>query len=307
MDRLYKAQTRFLFHAHIKIKISAFFDNAVFDELFSLLEDIDRKYNSYQSGSFIDQINRYSGSFVDVDNVTVEILSQVIELSNVIGGAYDITIMPLIRLWGFYKSEGCKVPSRNEIESALRLIDYKRIEIDGNKVRIGKGQEIITGSFLKAYAIDQLRLRMKNMGISDAIINAGGSTIYGMNDEAHPFFGINVRHPDTEGLMFEMEVSNECYSTSSQAKTFVDVGGQKYGHILNALTGYPSLNKQLGLVSENCMLGDIVSTGLFNESTESFVEKMKRLSCLYDLKGYLMDADGVVTYSDHFTNKIVSK
>lgn len=301
MNRLYKAQTRFLFHAHIKIKISAFYDDSVFDELFAVLEEVDKKYNSYQPGSYIDQINKHSGNWIDVDDETVKILKQVIALSDFFAGEYEITIMPLIRLWGFYKESQRRVPSQKEIDDVRGLIDYKKIEIVSNRVRIAKGQEIITGSFIKAYAVDKLIEKMQSIGISDAIINAGGSTIRTLNNESHSSWEVIVRDPASKDLLFNLKLSNECYSTSSQSETFVDIDGRKYGHILSPLTGYPSCNKQLGIVSDSCMVGDIVSTGLFNETVEGFQNKMELLSKYYKVAGYIIDENGNITCSEKFS------
>ena len=214
---------------------------------------------------------------------------------------YDITIMPLIRLWGFYKEDQLKIPSRQEIEEAKQLIDYRRIEIVNNRVKIAKGQEIITGSFIKAYAVDKLIEKMKEIGISDAIINAGGSTIYALNDEAHPSWKVTARNPDDESLLFSLNLANCCYSTSSQSKTHINIEGKQYGHILNPVTGYPSRNKQVGIVSDSCMVGDIVSTGLFNETSEGFLEKINSLSQYYKLEGYIMDENGQVTCTEGFS------
>ena len=100
---MYKVQVRFLFHSDIKIKIPEIYDDSVFDDLFGILEEVNKRYNSYSENSYIDKINKNSGHFVKVDIETVEILRKVIHLSKIIGGEYDITIMPLIRLWGFYK------------------------------------------------------------------------------------------------------------------------------------------------------------------------------------------------------------
>lgn len=303
MNLLYKAQTRFLFHAHIKIKISVFYEDSIFDELFDVLEEIDKKYNSYQPGSFIDLINKNSGHFVEVDHETINILQQIIELSGYFNGSYDITIMPLIRLWGFYKENQQKIPKLQEIERIKHLVDYKKIEIKGNKVKIAEGQEIITGSFIKAYAVDQLAQKMIQRGITDAIINAGGSTIKAINNESHPFWQILVREPENEELLFKLNIQNQCYSTSSQAKTFVEINGKKYGHILNPKTGYPSTNKQMGIISDSCMVGDIISTGLFNETKQGFLLKTNLLSQNYNIKGFLIDEDNNITYSKGFSNK----
>lgn len=307
MNLLYKAQTRFLFHAHIKIKISAFYEDDVFGELFAVLQDIDKKYNSYQANSFIDRINKNAGSFVEVDDETIRILKEAIGLSEFFDGEYDITVMPLIRLWGFYKNEQRRIPSLSDIEDVIPSIDYKNIEVDGNRVRIAKGQEIIMGSFIKAYAVDKLAEKMEALGMNDAIINAGGSTIKAINSENHPSWQVVARHPDNEKEMFRLSVSDACYSTSSQAKTFVDIDGNRYGHILSPKTGYPSLNKQVGIVSDNCMVGDIVSTGLFNQTKEGFLTKMNTLSHIYNIEGYLIDKDSNIVYSNGFDKYIISK
>lgn len=300
MELLYKAQTRFLFHSHIKIKLSAFYQESIFDELFAVLEHVDKKYNSYQAGSYFDIINRNSGSFVDVDNETVNILNQAIAISDFFHGTYDITVMPLIRLWGFYKDEQRQIPSIKEIEDVKKLINYRHIEINEKKVRIKKGQEIITGSFIKAYAVDRLTEKMLELGIKDAIINAGGSTIMAINNESHPRWQVMVRHPQTKEVLFKLNIANQAYSTSSQAKTFVTIDGKEYGHILNPITGFPSANKQVGIISDNCMIGDMISTALFNESVEGFLKKIDLLSEYYSIKGFMIDSDNNIIYTQDF-------
>ena len=162
---MYKVQVRFLFHSDIKIKIPEIYDDSVFDDLFGILEEVNKRYNSYSENSYIDKINKNSGHFVKVDIETVEILRKVIHLSKIIGGEYDITIMPLVRLWGFYKQNPV-LPCFEKIKKVKRLVDYKKIIIDKkrNRVKIGKNQEIITGSFIKAYAIEKMVEEMKKLG-----------------------------------------------------------------------------------------------------------------------------------------------
>lgn len=308
MDILYKAQTRFLFHAHIKIKISAFYEDSIFDELFSVLEDVDRQYNSYQAGSYIDKINKHAGDFVEVNNETIEILNQVIQLSDFFDGEYDITIMPLIRLWGFYKKNGLRIPSQSDIEEVKQLVNYHNIEIDDNRVCIAQGQEIITGSFIKAYAIDKLYDKMKSLGINDAIVNAGGSTILAINNESHPAWQILVRDPNDDEPMFDLKIGDSCYSTSSQSKTFVEIDGEHYGHIISPSTGMPLQTKHVGVISNNCLFGDIVSTGLYSQTTEGFLEKMKTLKQFDEsLEGFIIDKNNKLVHTKGFDEYIIGK
>ena len=314
---MYKVQVRFLFHSDIKIKIPEIYDDSIFDKLFGILEDIDEKYNSYSENSYIDKINKNSGHFVKVNDETIEILSKIIHLSKIIGGEYDITIMPLIRLWGFYKQNPI-LPSLDKIKKAKRLVDYKKIIIDKkrNRVKIEKNQEIITGSFIKAYAIEKMVEEMKKIGIKDAIVNAGGSSIIAINE-----WGIIAENPEEEkeimrnekGMpikitqnqytgndeyndLFEIKIKNKSFSTSNQKNTYILINNEKYGHIISPKTGFPSQNKQVGVITENAFFGDIISTGLYNQTPCKFYEIMGKLSKEMEISGFLIDKDGEIFY-----------
>lgn len=297
---LYRVQTRFLFHSHIRIKIPAACGEDQMDSLFDLLESIDRQYNSYQSGSFFDRINKNAGSFVTVDDETVNILRQVKKISAFFDGRYAITVMPLVRLWGFYRDDVRRVPSEAELARVLPLVNDGMIDIDGKKVRIAKGQEIVTGSFIKAYAVDRLLEKMREMKITDAIVNAGGSTMAAVNNAAHAAWQVGVDVPGTDDPLFVADIANCVYSTSAQGDSFVEIGGKRYGHILNPQTGYPSSSKMVGVMTDSAMLGDMVSTGLFNESPAGFLEKMHHLQKDFSIEGFLMDETGKVTRSAGF-------
>ena len=314
---MYKVQVRFLFHSDIKIKIPEIYDDSIFDKLFGILENVDEKYNSYSENSYIDKINKNSGHFVKVNDETIEILSKIIHLSKIIGGEYDITIMPLIRLWGFYKQNPI-LPSLDKIKKVKRLVDYKKIIIDKkrNRVKIEKNQEIITGSFIKAYAIEKIVEEMKKIGIKDAIVNAGGSSIIAINE-----WGIIAENPEEEreilrtekGIpikitqnqyagndeyndLFEIKIKNKSFSTSNQKNTYILINNEKYGHIISPKTGFPSQNKQVGVITKNAFFGDIISTGMYNQTPEKFYKIMGKLSEEMEISGFLIDKDGEIFY-----------
>ena len=322
MEKEYKVQTRFLFHTNIKIKIPDSFENKVFDELFEILEDVNKNYNSYSKNSYIDKINKNNGKFVQVNEETVNLLEKVVHFSEIMNGEYDITIMPLIKLWGFYKENSDKIPENLEIKKIKKLVDYKKIIIDKKnlKVKIDKNQEIITGSFIKAYAIDKAIQKMKELKIDDAIINAGGSSIAAING-----WGIIVENPEPEKKLlknndgkilkitkekyegndeyndlFEIEIKDLTYSTSNQVNTFLEIDGEKYGHIISPKTGFPAKNKQIGIITENAFFGNMISTGLYNQTPKNFHEIIKKLSKEIKIEGYLIDENGEIHYTDGF-------
>ncbi len=322
MEKEYKVQNRFLFHTNIKIKIPDSFENKVFDELFEILEDVNKNYNSYSKNSYIDKINKNNGKFVQVNEETVNLLEKVVHFSEIMNEEYDITIMPLIKLWGFYKENSDKIPENLEIKKIKKLVDYKKIIIDKKnlKVKIDKNQEIITGSFIKAYAIDKAIKRMKELKIDDAIINAGGSSIVAVDE-----WGIIVENPEPEKKLlknddgkilkitkekyegndeyndlFEIEIKDLTYSTSNQVNTFLEIDGEKYGQIISPKTGFPAKNKQIGIITENAFFGDMISTGLYNQTPKNFHEIIKKLSKEIKIEGYLIDENGEIHYTDEF-------
>ena len=328
---MYKVQVRFLFHSDIKIKIPEIYDDSVFDDLFGILEEVNKRYNSYSENSYIDKINKNSGHFVKVDIETIEILRKIIHLSKIIGGEYDITIMPLIKLWGFYKKSDVRIPEKEEIDEIRKLTDYKKIIIDRERkrVKIDAGQEIITGSFIKSYAVDKLVKEMKRRGIDDAIVNAGGSSIVAVNQMPEDEWIINVENPEKENIsekneqgyvthilldsyrekndedLFDIKISDESYCTSNQGNTFVEIDNQKYGHILSPKTGYPGKNRQIGIITKEAFAGDIISTGLYNQSPEKFFEILDRLNREIKVEGYMIDEEGKIHYSKGFFEHII--
>lgn len=195
-------------------------------------------------------------------------------------------------------------------------MDYKKIIIDKKKkrVKIEKSQEIITGSFIKAYAIEKIAQEMRNIGIKDAIVNAGGSSIIAIDK-----WGIIVENPEEEreiirnekGMpvkiaqnkytgddkynkyndLFEIKIKNKSYSTSNQKNTYLLINNKKYGHIISPKTGFPSQNKQVGVITENAFFGDIISTGLYNQTPHKFYEIMEKLSEEMEISGFLIDKE----------------
>lgn len=290
--KYYHSHTEWLFHCHIKVKLPIHCGVNVLEHCFDLLEEVDHRYNSYREGSFFDLINRRAGAFVEVDPVTIQLLSCVKEVSRIVKGNYDVSIMPLLRLWGFYNPESViAVPAAEELHATLERVDYKNIEIEGNAVRIGIGQELITGSFLKAYAVDCVLDYLRSEGVDDALINAGGSTICGVNATDNPEWKVRVSRPlQAEESGEEVSLANACLSLSGQDNNYLLIGDRRYSHILNARTGMPSANLQVMLITRSAFWGDVLATALMASPVEELSDFSKELKRLHPFSGYLTDA-----------------
>lgn len=303
-NKLYQAQIMPLFHANVKVKIPIEYEESIFDEAYAIMEKVDTQYNSYSKGSFFEQINANAGQFTAVDDATIYLLETIKSISEIFDGRYDISIMPLLRLWGFYNGHG-QIPTKQIMDKTLELVNFKQIEIVGNSVRIGHSQELMTGSFIKAFSVDRAVDKLRQRGVSDAIINAGHSTIMALNNDAHPFWRVDVKGSDS-GLdrLFQVRLRNKCYSTSAQIHNHIEVQKKKYGHIFNARTGFASTNRQTGIISDNCFIGDALSTAFFNVTIEEFPKLMKEVQAIYPVEGFLLDGSGNMVFSDHFLENI---
>ncbi|WP_289659430.1 FAD:protein FMN transferase [Flavobacterium panacagri] len=301
VPKQYLAQTRRIFHCNCKIKIPIAFGEQLLEKSFEILEEIDRKYNSYVSGSYFSIINEKRGSWVTVDQDCIEMIRTIHKVSVITKGHYDITCMPLLKLWGFYKENSHKLPKSNELKSALEKVNFRTILTDGLNVKINTNQEIITGSFIKAFAVDKTIEFLKKQGITDAIINAGGSTISALNDADHPSWKINV--PDAfnkDEFKTGLEINSQTFSLSGNVDNHLIIGGKKYGHILNCITGYPAETAQTGVLTKNAFLGDILSTALFTVPAAMLDEVTAELKKHFDFDYFIIDNDNKKTLTECF-------
>ncbi|WP_437919997.1 FAD:protein FMN transferase [Sphingobacterium sp. LRF_L2] len=297
--KTYLSQTRYIFHCHIKVKIPIAFGEEVLANSFQLLETIDKQYNSYQEGSYFHQINQQAGNWVDIDGPTHDMLRTIATVSEATAGAYDISCMPLLRLWGFYRSNPDTVPDDKEIKQALAQVNFGNIRLEHTKVKILQEQELITGSFIKSFAVDKLVKYLRALGLEDFIINAGGSTISGVNDHLHPTWTVQIPDPIAKNNSANRKtvLSNQSFCLSARSINQITLGGQSYGHILNAATGYPSRTLQAGVWCDDAFTADVLSTAIFTVASDILPETIAKLEKSFTFNYFHIDA-----YGRHTTN-----
>lgn len=289
----YIAQTRRLFHCHCKIKLPVCYGESLINQCFEILEKIDTRYNSYQPGSYFDSINRRAGNWVKVDDQCIHLLQTLRLVSELTQGSFDITCMPLLRLWGFYRQVNEDIPSLSELQKTLVKVNYRSVFIDGNEVKINPDQEVITGSFIKAFAVDKVVEFLKEQGVTDAIINAGGSTIMALNDETHPHWHINIPDAFLQGQYSgSITISNQCFSLSGRLNSNLLIKDKTYGHILNSKTGLPAQTAQLGVITQQAFLGDVLSTALFTINNEEAHDTIKKIKEHFDFNYFRIEQNG---------------
>jgi thiamine biosynthesis lipoprotein len=206
---------------------------------------LDRMLSNYRPESEWSRVNRDAGRGpVAVSEELFDLIEQCLAYSRASDGAFDITVGPLMKIWGFYKQDG-RIPHRAEIRQALGRIGWKNIQLDrtGRTVRFLKPIEMDPGGIGKGYAVDRMIAILKKQGVDRALISAGRSSIYGLGAPPSEPRGWRVMIPDPRDrrkTAREVFLRNASMSTSGSTEKFFAVGGKVYSHIMDPRSGYPA-------------------------------------------------------------------
>ncbi len=211
---------------------------------FEELRRLERMLSNYRSDSGWSEVNREAAARpVQVSPDLFDLLWACRSFSRASEGAFDITVGPLMKLWGFYSGSG-RIAGDAEIRATLEHVGYSHVVLDpaNRAVRFARvGIELDPGGIGKGYAVDRMIAVLKRNGIERALVSAAGSSIYALG--APPGAGgwqVRIRAPvksgrDAAGLLLR----DEALSTSGRSGKSFRAGGRIFGHILDPRTGYP--------------------------------------------------------------------
>jgi thiamine biosynthesis lipoprotein len=218
--------------------------DAAIEETYEEVRRLDHLLSNYRQDSEWSLVNREAARRpVEVSAELFDLLSRCVDYSRQSQGAFDITVGPLMKLWGFYKGDG-RVPHRAEIRAALARIGWQKIQLDPRTrtVRFTAPVEIDPGGIGKGYAVDRMAGILRAHGIRSALISAGRSSIYGLGAPPSEPRGWRVTLPDPRrrgNNLAEFYLKDMSMSTSGSSERFFTAGGRIYTHIMDPRTGYP--------------------------------------------------------------------
>jgi thiamine biosynthesis lipoprotein len=211
--------------------------------------------------------------------------------SRATSGAFDVTVRPLVRLWGFQGGEQ-KLPSDEDIASALSRVGYGAVTLDSaaSTVALPEGMEIDLAGIAKGYAVDRCVAVLAELGVRNALVNIGGN-IYAMGaPPGKKGWSVGVRDPkgglETAGTLV---LRDEAVATSGNYENFVEIGGERYGHIIDPRSGRPvSRVLSVTVVARTGLASDALSTGLFvlgSDRGADAVARLRNVRAIYALPG----------------------
>ena len=275
-----------------------------FNDVSLEINRLDYLMSNYKKESVLSELNKNaSAGPADCNNELAYVIEQALQYSDITDGAFDITIGPLMKKWGFFKKQG-RIPGKEELASVLKSVSYKNIIIE-EKVKKSLSKNPVTvktvffkntdtqidlGGIGKGYAVDMAARVLKQNGINSALINFAGNIYTFGTPPGKESWVIGLQHPrESEGLLGSFEIKDKAVSTSGDYEKFFTIEGKRYSHIIDPRTGNPVKGiVSVTIVTDNATRADALSTGVFVLGPEKGMALIEKLP----------DVEGIIIYED---------
>lgn len=236
----------------------------ILDSSYAVIDEQSKILSNYDPDSSISVLNR-EGVINNAPDELVEIINLSKEYNKITGGAFDITVEPVLKLWSEGLWQESKEMQEQKITEALELIGSGMIDVKGNTISFAKkGMEATLGGIAKGYIVDKITVYLKNHGIKNALVNAGGDiATIGSKPDGEKWI-INLENPDNlEEKIASFEVSGEAIATSGNYYRYYDPKKEVH-HIIDPRSGY-SADQCISatIIAKNATVADILATSVF--------------------------------------------
>ncbi len=276
----------------------------------SAFDEIDRYENLMSKtieGSDIYKINHAQGQPVEVSEDTLNVIELGLEMSELSGGMFDITIGKVSSLWNF-NGDDPEVPAQADLDEALATVGYKNIVIDGSSVSLKNPQtELDLGGVAKGYIADRICDYLEQQGVKKAVVNLGGNvSVLGEKAEDAPWnIAIERPYSDRTEMMGYVSVTDATVVTSGIYERKFEQDGVIYHHVLDPHTGYP-VNSDLEAATIRAAEGNsgfcdglsTVCLMLGRDKAQTLIETLQKEYPEMKLEAAFIDKNDVMTQTD---------
>lgn len=237
------------------------------------IKELDELFDSENSGSDVFRINSGAESTA-VDENTAKIIEKSLYASELTDGAFDITVMPVLKLWGF-DNGNYRVPKSEELKAALEYAGAEKITVTGKKVYKEPNTQISLGGIAKGYLGDELLKIARETGVG-AVISLGGNIVLCGENTQKGSWTVGVKNPaDTSSVLCTFKHGGDVSIVTSGAyERSFQKNGETYHHIIDPKTGEPAESDLLSVtvIGADGTLCDAFSTALFVMGKEKAVK-----------------------------------
>lgn len=240
------------------------------DGIDSLLKDINMKMSTWISDSEISLFNKADGDkWVDISGETARVLASALKISDLTNGSFDITIGPLINLWGFGPDrKPVRIPTDADIKTATEITGYKKLSLRSSppaaKKETGELYCDLSG-IAKGYGVDAVAGFLDSKGFYNYLVEIGGEiSVRGQNGKGNGWI-LGVLSPDgSNSIKKIIRIGDKAMATSGDYHNYFEEEGVRYSHIIDPGTGRPITHKLVSVtvIMDNCIEADALATGI---------------------------------------------
>lgn len=240
-------------------------------EIDTILENINLQMSTYLEDSELSQFNRSkSTDWVDVSQTLADVLQQAQHTSTLTNGAFDVTVGPLVNLWGFGPSLGDdRLPSAQEIREAMNRVGYTGLQVRSSPPAVRKDRPnlyVDLSAIAKGYAVDAVAEYLQAQGIDNYMVEIGGEIRAKGRNARGTFWRIAIEKPSTgsRSLHTILELNGVAIATSGDYRNYFETEGRRYSHTIDPVSGRPVTHKLASVTVANpsAMQADATATAL---------------------------------------------
>ena len=235
-------------------------------EIENELKKVDLSLSPFNKTSIISRVNR--NEKVEVDGMFTEVFNLAEQISKDTDGAFDITVAPMVNVWGFGFKKGVE-PSKQVLDSIRALVGYRKVKLVGKHiVKQTPGTMLDCSAIAKGYGSDVVARFLKQKGIQNFMVEIGGEVVTFGNSEKRVPWRIGVNKPTEDSLSTNGElqtvlnVTDMAMATSGNYRNFYYKNGKKYAHTIDPKTGCPVQHNILSatVLAKECAIADAYAT-----------------------------------------------
>lgn len=250
----------------------------------SLLNKIDSSLSIYKPYSLISQFNN-SETGITIDDHFKNVVEKSLAVCRETKGIFDITILPIIQVWGFGTKPIDSLPSKTTIRTLKKCVSSKYLSLDDHQLKKSKPcVKLDVNGIAQGYSVDALAALLEKKGISNYIVELGGEiTVKGRKQPGNIKMRIGIEAPTdnefaTGSMQRIVELDGGSITTSGSYRKYYESQGKKISHIIDARTGYPAQNELISVTvyAKSAIIADAYDNALMAMGLKkalNFVEK----------------------------------
>lgn len=270
------------------------YDSRLHDEIKAELSKVDFSLSPYNESSVISRVNRNED--VELDSMFMEVFELSQAVSRRTGGAFDITVAPLVNAWGFGFKNSAQV-SQELVDSLLQFVGYEKIRIENGKIVKDDPRVILDCSAVaKGYGADAVARLFDRKGITNYMVEIGGEIVLKGRNPKNKKWSVGIQKPTDDSLSLQndlqtiLKVTDCAMATSGNYRNFYYKDGKKYAHTIDPHKGYPVQHSILSatVLADDCATADAYATAFMVMGLEKAKQLLDELN---GLDAYFIYAD----------------